>query len=294
MKKTAAIALLLPLCACAVTVTSSTQTQTAATQFDQAAHSVDTLQIAYDKSIQANECRAWVYDQAYAYATSKTAPINLAATCQPVSITDQQIANRQALMDAISLYADDLAAIATAGDDTALAANNQTLATKINAAMKAGGFTNMQVAACVESAISGLTDMALDHTKQTDIRAAAAAQQDNLATVVGVLETENTSLASSFPSNAGDIRAKFAAALAYTRKSEGPAVFFSVIQANDILESFPAEAGTAATALNAALEGLLKANQALATADDPGLMADISDLVARVQTAQAMQAAVAK
>ena len=51
---------------------------------------------------------------------------------------------------------------------------------------------------------------------------------------------------------------------------------------------------SAAQQLNAALDGLVRANDAIASAGTGGITAAITDLVARAQAAQAMQAALNK
>jgi hypothetical protein len=291
MKKNILLCYLLLACAALPGCAGITQMQDATSTFDEGAHNVSTAQIAFDRSIQADECRADFYAQAYGYARSKNAPIDLGYICQPQILTDRQIAIRQDLLDAMTLYADQIAAMASSNDSQDLSRNAQDLAGKINARARAGGLADLSISAAVESAVIGLTEIVIDQARVRDIRAAAKAQKDNLKIVITALEHENETLASAVPSDKGQIRAEFAAILSASRNTEGPAVFFHVIETHDILNAIPEDANDTKTALNAALDSLETANEAIANSATGDIVAAVKDLVAKAQEARATQAA---
>jgi len=71
-------------------------------------------------------------------------------------------------MDAITLYADQIQALASADDAKNLTTNEQSFASNLNDFAKKQGFTNLGIASDVEAAVMGITGMILDSKKETD------------------------------------------------------------------------------------------------------------------------------
>jgi hypothetical protein len=292
-----------------------TQVQDSLSKFDQGAHSVASSQMAFFNSVHTVECEKQFYDSAYHYSADRSLPIDLRGKCESsvLFLNSVQIETRQKLLTAITLYADQLQALASAGDDKDLDSNLQTAAGNLNKLASEAGLSSKDatIGHDVEAAVVGLTNMALDKEKASDIRAAAASQQDNLLRVASTLKAENLSVASVVNDDIGSIRANLAATLSATRNTQGSGVFFDVVRARQYLRTLAPfgssgmddSAGVAdpnidpasATAqLNAALDGLVQANHAIATAGNGGVGAAVSDLIARAQAAQAFQAALNK
>jgi hypothetical protein len=287
------------------------QLQDPISKFDQGAHSVATAQMTFFGAVRTAECESQFYGTAYDFASGRASAIDLRGNCSPQRLTDQQITTRQNLMSAITLYADQIQALAASGDDKNLDTNAQGLASKLNALAKSGGFAESAIGADVEAAVIGLTGMVIDNGKFHDIRAAATSEQENLAKVATTLKNENANLSSGIDSSLGTIRAELTATLADTKKNDGQAVFFQTVQARSILQTanpfglqpIAASAGaldpntnptSVVQQLNAALDSLVIANHAIATAGTGGIVAAVNDLVARAQQAQAIQAALSK
>lgn len=282
-----------------------TQVQDTLSRFDEGAHAAAVAQMSFFRAARTAECDAQFYGAAYDYAVGNAPAIDMRGTCTPQRLTDAQLAIRQDLMNAITLYADQLQALATTDDNKKLDSNAQALAGKINGLAKSGGLRDASIAGGVEAAVIGLTGMALDNTRFNDIRGAATAEQDNLATVLATLKRENVTMAAGIDSSLGTIRAEIATVLAKTKERAGPSVFFDVARARGLLQranpfGVSASAGmtdsgpapdSVAARLNATLESLTVANHAIATAGTGGIVAAVNDLVARAREAQGLDSA---
>lgn len=292
-----------------------TQVQDSLIKFDQGAHSVASSQMVFFNNVHIVECEKQFYDSAYQYSLNKSLPIDLRGKCESskLFLNSAQIETRQRLLNSITLYADQLQAVASAGDDKDLDSNLQTAASNLNKLASTAGLSakDATISHDVEAAVVALTNMVIDKKKATDIRSAAASQQDNLMRVVTTLKAENLSLASGVDDYIGSIRANLAATLSATRNTQGSGVFFDVVRSRQYLRTLAPFGSTgmddssgsadpnidpsSATAqLNAALDGLAQANRAIATAGDGGVGAAVSDFLARAQAASAFQAALNK
>jgi hypothetical protein len=292
-----------------------TQLQDSLSKFDQGAHVVASSQATFFNGVHSVECEAQFYAGAYAYSKDDSVPIDLRGKCaaDKLFLNSAQIAIRQKMLDALTLYADALQALGATGDDKSLDTNLQAAAGNINTLATNSGLSKADgsIATDVEAAIVGLTNMILDQKKKTDIQAAAKSQQANLAKIVDTLKAENLSLASGVDDLIGAIRANLAATLATTRQREGSAVFFDVVRARGYLESVSpfgskglddstgtsdpvVDPSVAVSQLNAALDGLVSANNAIANAGVGGINAAVADLVSRAQAARTFQAALGK
>lgn len=294
--------------ACLAGCTTLPPLQDTISKFDEGAHSVAAAQMDFIRAVRTVDCESQFFTRAYNYAKG-TGGIDLRNSCTPTVIKDQELQIRQTFLNAVTLYADQLQALAAAGDDKTLDDNSQSLATATNSFAKKQGFSKLGVASDVEAAIIGLTNMVMDHKKSDIIKVAAANQQDNLAKVVSYLKDENASFAGSIESNLGLMRADLATISADVRKKDGDAVFFYLLQTPGILRGADpfaqstSPAGTSdlaslaatsnpdsnAEVLNKSLDSLVQANQALAKSAAPGIVAAVNDLVTRAKAAQGIQ-----
>jgi hypothetical protein len=288
-----------------------TQIQNSIGQFDQATHSASTAQMNFLYAVQAADCTAQFYQGSYDWATGTAKNFDLTGNCRPTVLNDQQIQKRQALMDAIALYADKMAAIAGSDDDKTLSANGQKLANQLNGLAKQHGLAGGSIGAEVEAAVIAISEMALDQRRYRDLKKAAADMAPHLSKVVDTLKTENTAFAAAMASKVEGIEPKLRLILASTHDSRGQMSFFDVVAARSILQgvnplgSAPLTAspanvasgmnpGSVATQLNATLDAVVSANDAIAHAGTGGIVAAVNDLVARAQNARTVQAALSQ
>jgi len=269
--------------------------QDTVTKFDQAAHSTATAQMSLFHQVQAAECSRDFYAQAFQFATAQkdqksdkypVVPLDLTPSCTPQELTDAQLRIRQKLMDTITLYADAIQALASGTDDATLSKNSQSLAGNIQGLAKQQGFTAVTStdAAALNAAVVTITSLILDHTKYKEVKEAASSVQPDLTIVVAQLKAENLSDAAGLASKAGSVTNDFHTALLSAREQRGPASFLDIAQAHMALPSIVA-APPDVTPLNATLDALVAANQALARASNGGALPEVSDLVSRAQQA---------
>lgn len=288
-----------------------TQIQDTISRFDQGTHSVATGEMAYFRAVQTADCENQFYRQAYNFSQHLGDTVNLSGTCTPTILDDNQITVRQALVDSITSYVDKIQALATSDDNKQLDANSEDLANKTNALAKQHPFsglsfvTNDQIAQDVEAAIIGLTEMALDQRRFSDIREAAKAMDPKLTIIVKALENENTNFAQGIASKVSAIQPELRNAILDARRQRKATSILDVIAARDIVRSvdpFGAEPvaqttgsasanqdpGYIASQLNKGLESMLAANSALANAGVGGVSAAVNDLIARGQHVNAI------
>ncbi|MBV8157053.1 MAG: hypothetical protein JO278_05320 [Dyella sp.] len=285
-----------------------TQIQDSIGQFDQATHSASTAQMNFLYAVQAADCTAQFYQGSYDWATGTAKNFDLTGTCQPTVLEDKEIQKRQALMDAIDLYADKMAAIAGSDDDKTLSANAQKVASQLNGLAKQHGLPGGAIAADVEAAVIAISQMALDQRRYRDLKTAATDMAPHLSKVVDTLKKENTAFAAALASKVEGIEPKLRSIIASTHDSRGQMSFFDVVAARQILQgvsplgSAPLTATSAnvasgmnpasvAAQLNGTLDAVVSANDAIAHAGTGGIVAAVNDLVARAKSAQAVQAA---
>jgi hypothetical protein len=300
---------MLALSACS---SSLTQTQDATSKFSNAAHTISTSEIAFFRAVQTADCNNQFYNQALKWATGSAANFDITGACTPTVLTDAQIQNRQILMTTITLYADQIAALASSDNDKSLDRDSRDLARKINAVAKRGWLKNISTAGEVEGAVIAIAQMVLDPRIYSDIRAAAQAMDPWLRKLVVALQNENSTIAANpITSKLGGVESTMRTVTAMAPRADPTARFFYLVQARAIMQgvnpmgSAPvAESAGAieptrvadkeAALLNAALDAVVRANQAIQNATTGGTVAAVNDLIARAQAAQAMQAALIK
>jgi len=288
-----------------------TQIQDSIGQFDQATHSASAAQMNFLYAVQAADCTAQFYQGSYDWATGTAKNFDLTGNCRPTVLEDKEIQKRQALMDAVALYADKMAAIAGSDDDKTLSANAQKVASQLNGLAKQHGLPGGSIAADVETAVIAISEMALDQRRYRDLKTAAADMAPHLSKVVDTLKAENTAFAAALASKVDGIEPKLRSIIASTHDSRGQMSFFDVVAARQILQGVnplgsapltatPANvssgmnAGSVAAQLNATLDAVVSANDAIAHAGTGGIVAAVNDLVARAKSARAVQAALSQ
>jgi hypothetical protein len=289
-----------------------TQMEDTITKFDQGAHTLSTAQMNYFQAVQVVDCTSAFYIQAIGWARGTESNFDISGTCNPTILTDDQIKTRQALMDSITLYADRMTAMASRDKNKTLDANSQKLAVNINGMAKQHQFSAaLPVAADVEAAIIGISEMVLDEKKFTIIKTAAADMQPHIEKVIKALQAENQTFAQGIASKIDNIELGLRSIVASAHEQRGEMSFFDVVQAREILRSANPFGVTplsqtsgaadprkdpqnAALQLNNALDAILNANMAIANAGTGGAIAAVNDLVSRAQAAQAIQTALSK
>ena len=271
-----------------------TQIQDSVAKFGQAASSISSAEMNFFQAVKTADCNSQFFTTAYNQALG-TGNFDISGSCTPSILSDQQLKIRQSLMDALTLYAAKMSALATSDDNKALDSNAQALATKLNSLAKQGGFSGLAVASDVEAGIIAITNMVLDQTRFSDLKQAAGAMQVHLSAVVGALKTENIAFAEGINSKVEKTEGEVREVLAATHNTRRQMTFFDMLEARRIVQSMnTSDPKTVVFQLNATLDSLLNANEAIATAGTGGIVAAVNDLIARAQAAQAMAAALNK
>lgn len=289
-----------------------TQMEDTITKFDQGAHSLSAAEMNFFRAVQTVDCTSSFYLQAIGWVNGIEHNFDISGTCTPTILTDDQVKTRQALMDTITLYADRMETMASRDDDKTLDTNSQKLAGNINDMAKQHEFSSaFPVATDVEAAIISIAEMVLDQKKFTVIKTAAKETEPHLEKVIKALQEENKTFAQGIASKIDNIEGGLRSIVANTHEQRSKMSFFDVVQARLILQSAnpfgttPLSQTTgaadpskdpqnAALQLNKALDAILNANKAIASAGTGGIIAAVNDLVSRAQAAQAIQTALSK
>ena len=283
------------------------QLRDSVSRFDEGAHAVAGAETNFLLAVRTADCESQFYHQAYDFALGTTDALDLGGPCVPAILDDRQLEIRRALMDAITLYADKLQTLVTRDDDQQLDANGRALAGQVNAFARGHGVTKLSVASEVEAAVIELTDLALDAVRFESAKRAAASMARPLGEVVHELERENSSFAPAIAAKVEGLEPQLHLAAVAARQHRGAASFLDVIEARRILLAADPFGATrppgaapgsgsddVAGRLDAALEAVVQANAALAQAGTGGLLAAVNDLIAKAQSAQSLQATLAR
>lgn len=285
LRALAPFALLLPLSACS----GLSQIQDSVGKFDQSAHELAVAEIGFFGDLRAADC---AYQNYYriSQALYSNGAVVLPPQCQPSILSDSQMEQRRRLMDAITLYVDKMQALASDDSDKKLTDNSEKLAGELNSYAKRGGFNSLSAAGAVEAAVTAVGEMVLDQRRFRDLKNAAAGMEPQLRQVVAALQAENTADLAGLASKAGGIEISLHTILATEQRKRGLAPLADVLAAQSIVRDSQALVyKDEASRLNAALDALVEANHAIATAGTGGVMAAVNDLVARARAARTMQ-----
>ena len=285
-----------------------TQMQDSLTEFGAGATSVSTTEMTFFNNVQALDCSVQFYRYSADWAMGAAAGYDLTGTCAPQVITSPQLAIRQHILDAITIYAGKMQALASTAGDKTLDTNGLNLANQLNTlASKPGGITkaDASIAADVEGALIQLTNMALDQTRYKDAKTAASTMQQYLEAVVRELQSENNAFAASIDSKRGQLELTLRNIVNSVPANDKALRFATVVGSRNILRSanpFGQETLSSvsgiptpdASKLNSALDGIVNANKAIGATNEGGIAAAVTDLISRAQAAQADEAAITK
>ena len=290
------------LCAALGACTGLTQMQDTASKFNQSVHVATAAEMNLFREVQAAECSRNFFAQGFTFATAQ--PIDAKhhryapgdsvldldpAHCTLQELTNDELAIRQKLADTINLYADSIQSLTNGNADTTLSQNSLALAGDIKGLATQEKFTSMGAgaAASLNAAVLTLVGMIVDHRIYKDVKAAAAAMQESLATIVHRLQQENLDDAKGLAGKADGLINELRTSLGAARDQYGAASFLDIVQARSAVQSAtlaPAEVDQ----LNLTLDSVLKANDALSRSDNGGAIPEISELASRGQQASAL------
>jgi hypothetical protein len=285
-----------------------TQMQDSLNKFGSGATSVSSTEMTFFNKVQALDCSVQFYSSAADWALGAAQSYDISGLCKPQLLSNDQLAIRQHILDGITVYAGKIQALASTAGDKTLDTNGQKLASQLNnLATKPGGITKADgtIAAGVEAALIQLANMALDQTRYKDAKRAATDMAPYLETVVDELKTENSDFGSGIDSKRGKLELALRKVVDTVPTNTQALRFSALIDARQVVRStnpFGQEALNSATGiptpdtnkLNAALDGIVSANKAIATAGEGGIAASVTDLVTRAQAAQADEVAITK
>jgi hypothetical protein len=279
-----------------------TQLQDTVGKFDQAAHSTETAEMAFLGSVQNIDEQTQFYQAAFAYATNKETNFDVTGDFKSTLLTADQIATRKALMDALTLYADKMQAIACGDDDKQLDSNSQSLATNLIGLASARKIPtgSASVDRAVETAVDAIARLALDRLHATDLRKTATDMQPNLETIVKALQEENDILGHTVINNLGQIEIELRTIVAMSHQhapDDAAGTFFAIMQSRKLLTdtnalmTYPGNStvpvkGEIAKPINDTLSAILNGNEAIAKKGIGGLASAATDLYQRAQTAK--------
>lgn len=288
-----------------------TQMQDTISKFDQGTHSVATGQMTFFRQVQIADCNNQFYSAAFKFSTKQTDVLDLTGKCVPTILDEKQIKSRQALMNSITLYVDKIQTLATGDINKTLDTNSQNLAKQLNGVAKTHGFADLSTASKVEADVIAITEMALDQRKFKDIKDAANTINPSIVEIVNTLKDENSTFAIGMASKMDQIQIQLKAAVSEARNETGVRSFLDVITAREIIRNInPLGASPLTVAegnadpsidpqnvakqLNASLDSLVNANEALANAGTGGIIAAVNDLIAKAQHANDVLSAINK
>jgi len=278
-----------------------TQIQDTISKFDQGAHSISTSETAFLRSAQTADCNYQFYTAAFVFANDPDRipkiSLTLETPCTPNVITPHQLEERQKLMEAIVLYADQIQAVASSGSDKALSANSKSTAAELNSLAKSQNLmtgTGSSIVTDLGQAVAGLTAIVLAPQQLSDIKTAAASEAENLSIVVNYLKQENTALASDMAGKTGALADILDTTLAKEKRAGDPNLLLDAVYARSILQNGDADPVNTTKQLNVTLDSLVAANEAIANAGTGGIVADVNALIAQAQAIQKTQAALNK
>jgi hypothetical protein len=281
-------------------------------KFDQSAHTIANGEVAFLRQVQSADCANQFYAAAFQFSIKQSDHLDLTGNCTPTLLDDDMIKRRQALIDAVTLYVDKIQALSGSDRDKTLDDASQKLAGKLQLLAKVHDLASgVQASEGVEGAVVAITGMALDERRFEDIRGAAQAMAPHVAQLVATLKIENTTFAIGIASKVDALQVQLRPALLKARQDAGARSFLDVVAAREIVRAAnPLGASPVATTggaadpkadpqnvaktLNAALDALVNANDALAHAGSGGLTAAVNDAVARGQSLNTLFSSISK
>ncbi len=278
------------------------QLQDTVSKFATATHSTATAEMAFLHSVQEIDEQTQFYQAAFAYATNKEQNFDVTGDFKSSLLTNDEIAARKALMDALTLYADKMQAISCGDDDKQLDSNSESLANNLIGLATARKIPtgSASLDRAVETAVDAVARFAIDRVRATDLRTAAAQLQPHLETIVKALQQENDTLGKTVIGNLGQIEIELRAVVAMSHQhapDDAAGAFFAIMQSRKLLTdtnalmTYPGNTtvpvkGEIAKPINDTLSAILNGNQAIAKKGTGGLAAAATDLYERALTAK--------
>ena len=269
-------------------------------RFDQGVHSASTAQIGYFQAIRAADCNQQFYKSAFDFATAprdangqypQVKFVAAGGPCVPLEMSDEQLAVRSKLMQLIVLYGDAIQTLANGTDNKDLSENSKSLLRKIKDLAEQQKITVSPdagiAAAALDTAVVTITEMIFDHTKYKDIKSAAASVSRELHVVVDALKAENNADMNGLASKADALSADYQSALLAAREHLGAAAFIDAVEVRITFQQIVISPANVEQ-LNATLDALVAANDALARASEGGAIPEIADLISRAQQASTL------
>ena len=260
--------------------------QDSLSKLDQSTHDLATVQESYWTDLQAADCQYQSLESvARYYAAPATSGVPLSSTCKATILTDDQVELRKNLTGALVLYVDKLQAIGTDDSDKNLTSNSESLAAAIK---KAAPSVNAN-ATGVEAALIAISELALDQRRFGDIKSAAIAMNPSISSIVQTLKNENQLFLEGYKTKSGGSEIAIRTILAAESPRNAPSLS-DLLQARTLFEASSNSIDEARVKkLNAALDALASANEALAKSSTGGLRASINDLTVRVRSARSIK-----
>lgn len=279
-----------------------TQLQDTVGKFDQAAHSTASAEMAFLGSVRSIDEQTQFYQAAFSYATNTQPNFDVTGDFKSTLLTGDQIATRKALMDALTLYADEMQAIACGEDDKRLDSHTESLAKNLIGLAEAKKIPtgSESLDRAVETAVVAIARLPLDRLRASDLRKTASEMQPHLETVVSALQRENDFLGKAVIGNLGQIEIELRTIVAMSHQhapNDPAATFFAIMQSRRLLtdtnalmtysgDSTVPVKGEIAKPINDALGAVLNGNESIAKKGAGGLAAAANDLYERAQTAK--------
>ena len=181
-------------------------------KFDQGSHTLSASEMGFLHAAQRADCDFLFYTRALDFvsdpAPKPASSLVSAQPCVPEVLTNQDVAIREKLLSAITLYADQIQAVAAGAADKTLSADARFAGGDFTAFLASTDMSkavNSAIPATVDQAVTGLFDMVMDAANVRNVQAAAHDQAKNLAAVVELLKSENTQVAAHMTAKAVEI-----------------------------------------------------------------------------------------
>jgi hypothetical protein len=269
--------------------------QQTSAQFDRAVHTVATTELVLFHQVQAADCNDQFYQNAYRVAGLAPDKLDLAQIdltgghCSHQELTDEELAIRQKLLSALTLYADTIQALSEGKGDLDPTAKEKALAGDIKSLATQGKFGSLEKnsGAGLDAAVSAVVHIVIDRRTYKDIESAAGTVQSQLTTVIQELQAENRNDVQGLHSKYGSVNNEMMSALKLACEREGVGCFLAISAAHTALEGVIV-APPDVEELNKTLDAVLTANASLAQPKSAGAAAEVSDLTDRAQHAAAL------
>jgi hypothetical protein len=279
--------------------------QDSVSRLDEATHTAATAEAGFLGALTAADCESQFYRQAFAYSMAGAGVFSIAHYCTPTIITPDQVATRNAMMNALVLYADKMSALASSVDDKQLGDSSQKMAASLRKLVESGRLglptDAPNIVAGVAAAFTAIADLAVDKQRFKGVTAAAKAMQPHIDALVDALQHENAAFAQTVKAGDKVLEAELRAGVSKAGTPDGK--FTAILQARQILLATSGsnlqsigtldwDALDLAKPIADALPGIQRANSALALGTPANVASAAHDLSARATAARELYSAI--